>query len=108
MSKLRKQGASSTIKSVSKTDKDENKYKSKDKQRITTVEDNRHTTYKVTPITMRLSETDRDEFDDWVNELNKLTNKKASRAKLLRALTAMRHKFKGDDLDELVRLIKEM
>ncbi|ODQ00630.1 hypothetical protein [Salinivibrio sp. SS2] len=99
MNKLRKKGARSTLNCIGKADKGESK------NRITTVKDNMHTTYKVTPITMRLPQADKNAVSDWVEELNNHTKRNVTPAKLMRGLAAMR-----DDIDQekLLGFINDM
>ncbi len=74
-------------------------------KKITTVATKTGTTYKVTPLSMRLSLSDKKAVNDWVEELQELCPRKVSPAKLMRALTALK-----DDIDEnkLVSLINDM
>ncbi|MGQ5486895.1 hypothetical protein E4T25_12760 [Photobacterium damselae subsp. piscicida] len=63
----------------------------RNKTTITTVRKQPLTTYKVPPLTLRLSLADKQKVQDWVEELQKDTKRKVSAAKLLRALTLMRN-----------------
>ncbi|MBY3790699.1 MULTISPECIES: hypothetical protein [Photobacterium] len=75
------------------------------KTTITTVRKKPLTTYKVPPLTLRLSLTDKQKVQDWVEDLQENTNRKVSAAKLFRALTSMK-----DDIDnnKLLELMNDM
>ena len=75
------------------------------KTTITTVRKKPLTTYKVPPLTLRLSLSDKQKVQDWVEELQENTNRKVSAAKLFRALTAMKNDI---DNNELLELINDM
>ena len=75
------------------------------KTAITTVRKKPLTTYKVPPLTLRLSLTDKQNVQDWVEELQEDTNRKVSAAKLFRALTAMKDEI---DNSELLKIINDM
>jgi hypothetical protein len=96
MSKLINQGAKSSL--ASRNDR-------KNKTVITTVKKKPTTTYKVPPLTLRLSLTDKQMIQDWVDDLQACSSRKVSAAKLFRALAATR-----DDIDDnkLLDLINEM
>ena len=89
MNKLVKKGASSAL--SHRADKVFNDKKKK----ITTVSDKINTTYKVPPLSLRLSISDKKDIADWVADLQKDTPRKVSPAKLFRALYAIK-----DDIDE--------
>ncbi|WP_419208253.1 hypothetical protein ACN08N_25325 (plasmid) [Photobacterium leiognathi subsp. mandapamensis] len=75
------------------------------KTAITTVRKKPLTTYKVPPLTLRLSLTDKQNVQDWVEELQENTNRKVSAAKLFRALTAMKDEI---DNSKLLKIINDM
>ncbi|MGI2799236.1 hypothetical protein ACRTC3_11585 [Photobacterium damselae] len=75
------------------------------KTTITTVRKKPLTTYKVPPLTLRLSLVDKQKVQDWVEELQEDTKRKVSAAKLLRALTSMKDEI---DNKKLLELIKDM
>ncbi|HIF9499320.1 TPA: hypothetical protein ACX6SJ_003837 [Photobacterium damselae] len=72
------------------------------KTTITTVKKKPLTTYKVPPLTLRLSITDKQRVQDWVDELQECTTRKVSAAKLLRALTGMQNEIDNNKLLELI------
>mgnify|MGYP000392107584 CR=1 FL=1 len=98
-SKLGKQGAGSAF-GLSLTDK-----RTKKKDGITTVKKKVKTSYKVPPLTLRMSLTDKQAIGDWVEALQDKTERKVSAAKLFRAL--VKYKENIDD-DELIDLINKM
>jgi hypothetical protein len=94
--KLSNKGAKSSL--ASRADR-------QNKTTITTVRKKPLTTYKVPPLTLRLSLSDKQKVQDWVEELQENTNRKVSAAKLFRALTAMKNDI---DNNELLELINDM
>lgn len=88
MNKLKKKGAKSSLSSINKSNTEASPSTAVKKERITTVGRRTDTTYKVSPLSIRLSESDKKELSDWVDELNEMTekNRKANPAKLIRAL----------------------
>ncbi|WP_394168022.1 hypothetical protein [Photobacterium piscicola] len=94
--KLLNKGAKSSL--ASRADR-------QNKTTITTVRKKPLTTYKVSPLTLRLSLTDKQKVQDWVEEIQENTNRKISAAKLFRALTSMK-----DDIDnnKLLELMNDM
>ncbi|CAH0530725.1 hypothetical protein CTH30272_03067 [Allocatenococcus thiocycli] len=101
-SSLKGKGASSSLAGLGKKDKAQDR---DHKARITTVHERVDTTYKVSPLTMRLSLSDKKAVNDWVDELQEDTKRKVSPAKLMRALTAMKDEI---DQDKLLALINDM
>ena len=97
MNKLKKKGAKSNLASINKNNAEASVVK---KERITTVGKRTDTTYKVPPLSIRLSQADKKELSDWVDELNEKTekNRKANPAKLLRALLEIKDKIPEDEL----------
>jgi hypothetical protein len=104
MNKLKSRGAKSSLANLSKQS-EEQKTDSKKERRLTTVNEKTATTYKVSPLTMRLSVQDKTAVSNWVDELQANSKRKVSPAKLMRALTEMK-----DDIDQeaLLKLIDEM
>lgn len=98
MSKLRNRGAKTALSSVKRDDLD--KF-----SRITTVKKKVTTSYKVAPMTLRMSINDKKIIGDWVDELQELTSRNVSPAKLFRALAL--YKDNIDD-EELIKLIDKM
>lgn len=94
MSKLKKRGATSTLSKVS----DE---KGNDSIGITTVKKKVTTSYKVPPLTLRMSLVDKQAIAEWVDEVNTFSHHKASPAKLYRALLEMKNELEMKDLDKL-------
>ena len=94
--KLLNKGAKSSL--ASRADR-------QNKTTITTVRKKPLTTYKVPPLTLRLSLADKQKVQDWVEEIQDNTNRKMSAAKLFRALTSMK-----DDIDnnKLLELMNDM
>ena len=95
MSKLKKRGAITTI----STHKNEGSSKSTG---ITTVKKKVTTSYKVPPLTLRMSLTDKERITDWVANLQEQTERNVSAAKLYRALALYRDKIDDEDLIELI------
>lgn len=95
MSKLKKRGAITAI----STDKKEGSSKSIG---ITTVKKKVTTSYKVPPLTLRMSLTDKERITDWVSNLQEQTERNVSAAKLFRALALYRDKIDDEDLIELI------
>jgi hypothetical protein len=102
MNKLKKQGAKSSLSGLIKNQDCTEQSK---KTRLTTVRQSTATTYKVAPLTMRLSLNDKQAVGDWVNELQDSTHRRVSAAKLMRALLAIKDDI---DQDELLKNINEM
>lgn len=94
--KLKERGASSSL--TSRTEKSK-------RTSITTVKKKPTTTYKVAPMTLRLSLVDKQNISEWVEELQSKTNRKVSPAKLYRALVALKDEI---DNEEIVNLINNM
>ncbi|AUW07469.1 hypothetical protein [Vibrio campbellii] len=94
MSKLRKKGASTSI--SLKTDN-----KPKIDGGITTVKKKVTTSYKVPPLTLRVSLADKKAIGDWVDELDLLTTHKSSAAKLYRALVEYKNNLSEEEVVEL-------
>ncbi|CDT65086.1 hypothetical protein F0247_24230 [Vibrio crassostreae] len=95
MSKLKKRGAITVI----STHKNEGSSKSTG---ITTVKKKVTTSYKVPPLTLRMSLTDKERITDWVANLQEQTERNVSAAKLYRALALYRDKIDDEDLIELI------
>lgn len=91
--KLKASGASSSL--TSRTEKSK-------RTAITTVKKKPTTTYKVAPMTLRLSLVDKQNISDWVDELQSKTNRKVSAAKLYRALVALKDDVDNDDILNLI------
>lgn len=104
MNKLKSRGAKSSLANLLKQS-DEQKIDSKKERRLTTVNEKTTTTYKVSPLTMRLSVQDKMAVNHWIEELQARSRRKVSSAKLIRALTEMK-----DDIDQevLLKIIDEM
>lgn len=75
------------------------------KTAITTVKKKATTSYNETPISLRMSAKDKQAINDWVEELQEMTPRSVSSAKLFRALTMMKDEI---DQDRLIELISEM
>lgn len=69
---------------------------------ITTVKKKVTTSYKVPPLTLRMSLADKKAIGDWVDDLQKLSERNVSAAKLFRALTLYRDNIDNEDLIELI------
>lgn len=98
MTKLKKRGA---ISSISRVNKNEGGQPSG----ITTVKKKVTTSYKVPPLTLRMSLHDKKSIGDWVSDLQELSERNVSPAKLFRALALYR---KNIDDEELIELINKM
>ncbi len=72
---------------------------------ITTVKKKVTTSYKVPPLTLRMSLNDKKAIGDWVDDLQKLSERKVSAAKLFRALALYRDNIEDE---ELIKLIDKM
>lgn len=97
MAKLKARGA---ITVTSSTDKQSDK-----PQAITTVKKKVTTSYQVPPLTLRMSLNDKKAIGDWVDELQALSERNVSAAKLFRALALYRDSI---DDKELIKLIDKM
>ena len=97
MAKLKARGA---ITIASSTDKRDDK-----SQAITTVKKKVTTSYQVSPLTLRMSLKDKKSIAEWVNDLQDLSERNVSAAKLFRALALYR-----DNIDdkELIKIINKM
>ncbi len=104
MNKLKSRGAKSSLANLSKVS-DDNKADRKKERRLTTVNEKTETTYKVSPLTMRLSVQDKMAVSNWVDELQANSKRKVSPAKLMRALTEMKDEI---DQEALLQLIDDM
>ncbi|EDL52167.1 hypothetical protein VSAK1_26445 [Vibrio mediterranei AK1] len=104
MSRLGNRGASTSI-SQKKQGKDKS-------DRITTVRKSVTTSYKVPPLTLRMSLTDKKQITDWVADLQSGTERKLSSAKLFRALAQHRDGLserEREDFDALlIQLMERM
>lgn len=97
MSKLKKRGAVTAISSPKKEGKKVNS--------ITTVKKKITTSYKVPPLTLRMSLNDKQAIGSWVEDLQELSERNVSAAKLFRALALYRENI---DDKELIELINKM
>ncbi|ABU75075.1 MULTISPECIES: hypothetical protein [Vibrio] len=97
MAKLKARGA---ITIASSTEQ-----KNEKSQAITTVKKKVTTSYKVPPLTLRMSLKDKESIAGWVDDLQKLSERNVSAAKLFRALALYRDNI---DDDELIKLIDKM
>ena len=94
MAKLKARGA---ITVTSSTDTKNDK-----PQAITTVKKKVTTSYKVPPLTLRMSLKDKERIVGWVDDLQELSERNVSAAKLFRALALYRDSI---DDKELIKLI---
>lgn len=100
MSKFKKKAQERRAETAQKTNNgDENLGK------ITTIRKKRLTSYKVSPLTMRMSITDKANIIAWTNEIDDLCRHNASPAKLFRALYQLKDQI---DSTEIAKLIDEM
>ena len=97
MAKLKARGA---ITVTSSTDTKNDKL-----QAITTVKKKVTTSYKVPPLTLRMSLKDKERIVGWVDDLQELSERNVSAAKLFRALALYRDSI---DDKELIKLIDKM
>ncbi|MCR9941893.1 hypothetical protein [Vibrio owensii] len=97
MAKLKARGA---ITVTSSTDTKNDK-----PQAITTVKKKVTTSYKVPPLTLRMSLKDKERIVGWVDDLQELSERNVSAAKLFRALALYRDSI---DDKELIKLIDKM
>lgn len=74
-------------------------------QSVTTVKIDNNVTTSTGPTPVRLTPHDKAEMAEWIDELQELTNKKLTPAKLFRGLIEMRNKIPSD---ELIDAIKEV
>lgn len=77
----------------------------KRKESITTIKKDNNVTTSTGPTPFRLTPHDKIEMTHWIDELQELTNKKLTPAKLLRGLIEMRGKIPND---LLISAIKEV
>ncbi|MEZ9900185.1 hypothetical protein AB4332_03650 [Vibrio breoganii] len=103
--KSRKKQQKAKESSSADTDTSVNTQTEEKKQSITTVKTSVKTSYNVSPLTLRMSLTDKQEIADWVDDLQEMTGRKVSPAKLFRALVENREAI--DDA-ELIKLIEKM
>ncbi|ELY1990168.1 hypothetical protein SL034_005299 [Vibrio harveyi] len=97
MAKLKARGAITIASSADKRD---------DKsQTITTVKKKVTTSYQVPPLTLRMSLKDKKSIAEWVNDLQDLSERNVSAAKLFRALALYRDNI---DDEELIKIINKM
>ncbi|HGS4746587.1 TPA: hypothetical protein ACMDSL_004030 [Vibrio parahaemolyticus] len=94
MAKLKARGAI-TVKSS--TDKRNDK-----SQTITTVKKKITTSYKVPPLTLRMSLKDKESIAKWVDDLQELSERNVSAAKLFRALALYRDNIDDEDLIKII------
>ncbi|EOD9110355.1 hypothetical protein [Vibrio diabolicus] len=104
MSKLRQKGAKSSLGGLATKASEPSEQKTK-KTRLTTANQRAETTYKVSPLTMRLSARDKQAVTEWARELDVQTHRSVSPAKLLRALLALKDTIPEE---ELLKLINDM
>lgn len=98
MSKLKKRGSITAVSNSQKQDSGKS-------NGITTVKKKVTTSYKVPPLTLRMSLCDKQAIGDWVDDLQALTERSVSAAKLFRALVLYRSNL---DDEELIKLIDKM
>ncbi|WP_229626470.1 hypothetical protein [Vibrio parahaemolyticus] len=97
MAKLKARGAISIASSTEQ--------KNEKPQAFTTVKKKITTSYKVPPLTLRMSLKDKESIAGWVDDLQKLSERNVSAAKLFRALALY---IDNIDDDELIKLIDKM
>lgn len=74
---------------------------------ITTVKKRATTSYKVPPLTLRLSITDKQRVADWVDEVQEDAHHKVSPAKLYRALVEVKENMDDKELRALNQKLAE-
>ncbi len=94
MSKLGKKGATSTLLVRGERPKG-----------LTTVKGKLKTSYNIPPLTMRMSLADKNNVSEWVEDLQEMTTRKVSPAKLMRALVEYRENI---DDEVLIKIIDKM
>ena len=80
------------------------RFEGKEKAKLTTVKSNRNVTTGLSPKTFRCTETDRAGLQELTDELQAMTNKQLTDAKVLRGLIAMRENL---DKEALLQAIQE-
>ncbi|MDG3089152.1 hypothetical protein P7F88_25150 [Vibrio hannami] len=70
----------------------------KDKKKITTVTQKPDSSYKVAPLTARMSAREKAEMAEWVKELQEMTGRNVTTAKVIRALIAIRDDISDEDI----------
>lgn len=95
MSRLKNHGASTSISEFNNKDRGK-------QSGITTVKKKVTTSYKIPPLTLRMSLSDKKAIGDWVDELQELSERNVSAAKLFRALVSYRDKINNEELIELI------
>ncbi len=76
---------------------------SKAEGKITTVMTRRNVTTGTSPVPMRLTENDKAELNLWLDELQEMSGKNISTAKLVRGLIHMRDKINDKKLIEAIK-----
>ncbi|HGS5816833.1 TPA: hypothetical protein ACPJ1A_004406 [Vibrio diabolicus] len=71
-------------------------------QTITTVKKKITTSYKVPPLTLRMSLKDKESIAKWVDDLQELSERNVSAAKLFRALALYRDNIDDEDLIKII------
>ncbi|EDP98977.1 hypothetical protein [Shewanella benthica] len=71
--------------------------------KITTVATRRNVTTGTSPVPMRLTENDKAELTLWLDELQSISGKKITTAKLVRGLIHMRSKINDKKLIEAIK-----
>lgn len=72
-------------------------------EKITTVMTRRNVTTGTSPVPMRLTENDKAELNLWLDELQDISGKNISNAKLFRGLIHMRDKINAKKLIEAIK-----
>ncbi|MGK0270039.1 MAG: dsDNA-binding SOS-regulon protein [Cocleimonas sp.] len=75
----------------------------KAEEKITTVSTRRNVTTTTSPVPIRLTENDKAELSIWLAELQSMTSKKITTAKLMRGLIHMREKINDKKLIEAIK-----
>lgn len=91
------------VTSLSRRKNKETNPTAKAEEKITTVSTRRNVTTTTSPVPIRLTENDKAELSIWLEELQSMTNKKITTAKLMRGLIHMREKINDKKLIEAIK-----
>lgn len=91
------------VTALSRRNNKETNASKKVEEKITTVSTRRNVTTTTSPVPIRLTENDKAELSIWLEELQSMTSKKITAAKLMRGLIYMRGKINDKKLIEAIK-----
>lgn len=91
------------VTALSRRNKDKSQPEKTEDKKITTVSTRRNVTTTTSPVPIRLTENDKAELSIWLEELQSMTGKKITTAKLVRGLIHMREKINDKKLIEAIK-----